>query len=194
MRVVVITPPSPVVTMEQAKAHLRVDGTDDDALIMAYVAAATGHIDGPDGWLGRAIGEQVLEAFVDHLGDVAVCLPYPPIVSVEAVRYLDTAGVLQTLAPDRYELIGNSLVTGYRVAWPVTLDRREAARVRYRAGYAFEPEADEPVDAVPPAIRAAILLMVGDLWSQRETTAAQSAVVPMSTSVTNLLAPFRIWR
>ena len=56
MRVFVVTPPEPVVSIDEAKDHLRVDGDGEDALIEGLVAAATGHIDGPNGWLGRAIG------------------------------------------------------------------------------------------------------------------------------------------
>jgi uncharacterized phiE125 gp8 family phage protein len=187
MRVFVATPPTPVVTWEEADAHLKLDGdTDQQAEVEAMIAAATGHIDGPMGWLGRAIGVQTLEARVDHLDDCARALPYPPVIETVEIKYLDPAGTLQTLAADQYELIGNSLVTAWQGTWPATLARSEAVRVRYRAGY----------EIIPPPIRAAILLMLGDLYRNRDTVAAgtvTASAVPMSTTVTALLAPYRVY-
>ncbi len=66
MPVVVVSPPAPLVGLDLLKQHLRVDGSDDDALITAYAAAAQGQIDGPAGWLGRAIGPQTLELRLDR--------------------------------------------------------------------------------------------------------------------------------
>ena len=46
MRRVLIAPSSaPVVTLEEAKRHLRVDHDDDDALIAGMIAAAASHLD-----------------------------------------------------------------------------------------------------------------------------------------------------
>ncbi len=57
----VIDPPAPLVTLERVKAHLRVDGAEEDDLIAVYIAAAQATIDGPGGWLGRALGRQTIE-------------------------------------------------------------------------------------------------------------------------------------
>lgn len=185
MRVFVVTPPAPVVTLEEAKAHLKRDGDDDDALITAYVAAATGHIDGPDGWLGRAIGVQILEArFGGSCGDT-VRLPFPPFIELVSVSYHDTGGVEQMADLADFDAFGSDLAP-VASAWPWASGsaRRDGIRIRYRAGY----------ETLPPAIRAAILLMTGDLYRNRDTTAAAGAVaIPMSTTVANLLAPFRVF-
>lgn len=184
MRVVVATPPAPVISTAEAKAHLRVDGSDDDALIDSYIASATAHIDGPAGWLDCAIGVQTLEARLDRL-DGDIVLPFPPVVDIVSVSYLTAGGATAVLAPTGYELFGNQLSTAWNASWPATASRREAVRVQYRAGY----------DVVPYAIRAAILLMVGDLYANRETavTGISAASVPMSTTVAALLGPFRVF-
>lgn len=185
MRVFVVTPPLPVVNLEEAKRHLRVEGEDEDGLIQAYVAAATGHIDGPDGWLGRAIGEQMLEVRFDAACGGTVRLPFPPFVELVSVSYLDSDGIEQMADLGDLEAFGSDLAPA-RGGWPWASGsaRREGVRVRYRAGYTV----------VPGPIRAAILLMVGDLYRNRETVAATSmTAVPMSTTVENLLAPFRVY-
>ncbi|KQP34298.1 hypothetical protein ASF27_01685 [Methylobacterium sp. Leaf102] len=83
MRVRVVTPPAPILTVEQAKRHLRVEGGDEDAYIVDLIAVATAWIDGPDGWLGRALGEQVLEAVVPSSAWAGErWLPLPPLLDI----------------------------------------------------------------------------------------------------------------
>lgn len=188
MTVVVVEPPAPFVDLATAKAHLRVDHGDDDTLIEAYIAAACAHIDGPAGWLRRAIGEQTLEARFDSFRNGrcdVIRLPNPPIVDVVAVKYLAADGAEQTLDPEAYELTGgNELRPAYGTSWPTAQSYADAVRVTYDAGY-----------ATPPApVVAAVLLMVGDLYEHRETTSDGAASpVQMSTIVENLLAPYRVW-
>lgn len=196
MRVLVITPPDPVVTLEQAKAHLKVDADDEDVLIEAYVAAATGHIDGPDGWLGRALGAQVLEARCDAGCGSVIRLPFRPIIELVSVSYLDGSGVEQMADLDAFDLRGCDLApVASSWPWAAGSSRAEAVRVRYRAGYPDDPSGSEPRSTLPPAIRAAILLMIGDLYRNRSTASIglSAGMVPMSTTVENLLAPFRVF-
>ncbi|WP_404711490.1 head-tail connector protein [Sphingomonas sp. MMS24-J13] len=202
MRAVVITPPGPVVTYEQAVARLKLGGGDGErADVDGMIAAATGIIDGPDGYLGRAIGVQTIEARFDHfchqdqLRCGEIILPFPPLIELVSVSYIDGSGAVQTVDPSAYEMLGQTLVPAFGTAWPTPRWQRESVRVRYRAGYPAT-NADPPVSTVPPAIITAILLMVGDLYRFRETVMAGSAkteAIPMSTKVETLLGPFRVF-
>jgi uncharacterized phiE125 gp8 family phage protein len=188
MEIVVITPPAPVVTWAEADKHLKLDGDDSERdLVESYIAAATGTIDGPEGWLGRSLGMQTLEVLLDGFGCGAIKLPCGPIVSIESVTWIDSDGLTQTIAPEGYELLHGQLVPAFGTRWPNSLSRDGLwpARIRYQAGY----------DVLPAPIKAAILLMVGDLYRNRETTAPVSILgpVPMSTTVENLLGPIRRW-
>lgn len=189
MSVVVITRPEPLVDIDTAKAHLRVDHNDDDTLIAAYIAAACAHIDGPGGWLNAAIGAQTLElrrdSFIDRRCD-SIDLPFSPVREVVSVKYLDADGVEQTADPTSYVLASDAVLhPAYGTSWPSPRYTADAVRIRYDAGYEQAPE----------AVVAAVLLMVGDLYQRRESTTDGSATaVPMSTSVENLLAPYRAWR
>lgn len=184
MYVSVITPPAPILDLAAAKKHLRVDAAnaDEDDLIVALVAAATSWIDGPSGWLGRAIGLQTLEARFDYLACEFVALPYGPVVSpIVSFKYLDGDGVEQTLPTSVYQLLTDdriALLSGQ--SWPSLYTDAQAVRIRYQAGY----------PTVPAAIKAAVLLMVGFLYAARE---APSGDVLSSGAVRALLSPFRRW-
>lgn len=185
MSVVVITPPGPLIELALTKAHLRVRHADDDALINSYIAAVSAHIDGPDGWLNRAVGQQVLELRTHCFGSYSLILPYPPVISITSVKYTDRAGEEQVVDPAIYREIDGGLARKTLAAWPTDLaSEPDAARIRYVAGFT----------STPPSIVAAALLMVGDLYANRETSVIGTiaAAIPMSASAENLLAPFRV--
>ena len=185
MRVVVLTPPEPVVTSEEADAHLRLGGDDEEKVFVeSLIAAATGHIDGPDGWLGRALGEQELEAYLPAPEfDRILHLPFPPVIEVSSIEARTDDG-WDLIDPAVYETRGAEVWRRPVARWPAWLDDQEAVRVTYRAGY----------ETVPAPIKAAILLMVGDMFRSRASFATMTTTkVPMSVTVERLLAPFRVW-
>lgn len=177
MSVVVVTPPAPLVERDLAKKHLRVDGVAEDTLIDLYIAAACGHIDGPGAYLGRAVGEQTLEWSLDQFplcGGMA--LPVSPTLAVVSVKYIDAVGVEQTLDPADYRLVDGVVLRALGGSFPSTPMDFGGVRVRWTAGYA----------ATPPAIAAAVLLITGDLYKNREF------VPTLSNTVENLLRPYRV--
>lgn len=177
--------PAAVIDVEEARRHLRVDHHDDDLLIASLVAAATAHLDGWAGILGRALGTQTWRVDLPDFCD-RMRLPLVPVASVTSVKYSDTANVEQTVSSSIYRLTADAIgsfverVSGQ--SWPAVYDRPDAVRITFVAGEA----------TVPAPIKAAILLMVGDLYANRETVAAANvAAVPMSATVDALLAPYR---
>ncbi len=190
MSVVVIDPPeSPVVSLEEAKAHLRVDHDDDNDYIESLVAVATVTIDGPTGWLGRCLVEQTLEWRGPGFGPCDGRLPYPPVAEIESVKYDDGAGIEQTVPGADYRLVGQPsqprLVLGFGASWPSARCQEEAVRVRYTAGYG------DPED-VPAPIKHAILMMVSELYENREA-ATDAPRTELPFAVTALLSTFRIF-
>lgn len=186
MRVVVVEAPEPIVSLDEAKLHLRVDGDGEDALIAGMVAAATAHIDGPDGWLGRAIGVQTLEARFDVYESVqGLSLPYPPVLSLISFSWIDGDRVEQAGDLAAVELVGSRVTPVADQPWSGLRVGDEVLRVRYRAGY----------ETVPAPIHAAVLLMAEDLYRNRGQVATMTASpAPMQPTVLNLLSPFRVWR
>lgn len=178
------------VSLPEAKAHLRVDHDDDDALIGALVEAATGHLDGRTGMLGRAIVTQTWRA---KMRCWPVCgriwLPLGDVSEIVAVKYRDDDDVEQTLAPTDYRgpfvnACGTWIERAPSVAWPNLSDRQDAISIEWKAGFGAAAE-------VPPAIKQAILLLIGQWYETRETITLGETVVEMPFAVTALISPYR---
>jgi len=213
MTTIVITPPAELpVSLDYAKRQLRISDTDDDELISDLIAAATGAIDGPSGWLGRALITQTLEHQTDEFGtqlgvfpstDTNIYLPCRPIVSITSVKYDDSSLVEQTISASAYRFVQpNVLGLASGSSWPTAYAQTGAVRIRYVAGYG-------DADDVPAAIRQAIVLAVKDLYSlgERNLFVARKSIVGVSDtqyvvsdSASNiifkaserLLAPYRV--
>lgn len=196
-RVIVITPPASVVSLDEAKEHLRVRHDTEDDLIEDKVALATGYLDGPDGILNRAIGIQTLEA---ELPSFDCRLPCPEIITIESVKYLDSDRAEQTIAAENYTFHGRYLVPATSYSWPSIYSgtyahRLPRVRVRYVAGYAVDPTADTLVQDLPERLKAAILLITGDLYKNREATVTGTiaASIPLTTTIDNLKQRFQVY-
>jgi uncharacterized phiE125 gp8 family phage protein len=186
------------ITLAQAKAHLRVDHDQDDDLITAYIAAASSHVDGKDGFLGRALVQQTWELVIDQFPCNEIQIPLPPLQEIVSVIYDNTAGAAITLAPTAYD-VDTVSEPGWIVpaigGWPTSLfDGINAVRIRYTAGYA--PTTDSPPDLIaniPGAIKAAMLLHIGSLYAQRESILIGTNVMPLPWGAEQLLRRYRVW-
>lgn len=186
MNTIVITAPPAIVSWAEAKAHLRLDGDDEKAYVEALVAAATAWIDGPAGWLGRAIGEQDLETRFSEFCDRMLLMA--PVIEIDAVEYVDETGESKPVDGTAYRVVGQQsrphLSPAYGLSWPHARCDPDAVRVRYSAGYL----------EIPAPIRQAILLLVGQWYEAREAVKIGSAVNEMPFAVEALLGPFRVYR
>lgn len=181
--VLLTRPTDPVVTLDEVKAHLNVFHGDDDAMLTIYLAAAVATIDpARGGWLGRALRPQTWQLRRDGFPTCGIELPYPPLISVTSFKYDDADGDEQTLVADTdYRVIGgDGLIAGkselapvYGGAWPTARCDHGSVRITYQAGYPVA--GGEVVDAMPEQIKAWVLLVVGSLYSQRESVATTSS-------------------
>lgn len=173
-------------TLAEAKLHLRVDGSDEDALITPLITAARRMAEQRS---GRALCSQTWELALDAFPASAIALPLPPSQSITSIKYLDPAGAEQTLASDQYALdnYGSQhwVLPAQDVTWPDTLDAANAVKVRFVAGYGAA--ADVPAD-----IRAWLLLAIGTLYARRETVVDGQAAELPGGFWQSLLDPYRI--
>ena len=182
------------VTLEEAKAHLRLDSDADDAYVSALVTAARERV---ELFLRRALITQVFEYTLDGFpaspariyATSVIDLPRPPLQSVESIKYIDTAGNVQTIAPEDYVADASSNEIG-RVAlawnrfWPITRCSINSVIIQFTAGYGDAGE------DVPQAIRQGILIEVSNLYENREDVVVGQAISMLSLSE-RLLWPYR---
>jgi uncharacterized phiE125 gp8 family phage protein len=180
--VLVTAPAAPVVTLADAKKHLRVDHTDDDDMITALIAAATSYLDGWSGiLLGRALVNQTWRQDF-HCFERKLRLPLAPVSAVSSVKWRNTDGEIATIAADNYALQADHrgplvrFEDGY--SFPSPLYETGGVLVEFVAGYGASGA------AVPPAIQSAIILHVKANYDPVDRDALMSAVHA-------LVAPFR---
>ena len=189
----VTAPTEEPVTLEEAKAHLRVDESDEDGLIAALISAAVSHIDGWSGILGRCMVTQTwgesFDGFPSGYHGNKLRLRLDPNLSITWIKYSDSANVEQTLSQTVYEGpfvddIGPYVALRENQVWPSTYERYDAVTVRYTVGYRAAAQ-------VPHAIRQAILLLVGHWYYSREAVVLSKAPAELPFAVSALLAPYR---
>lgn len=177
--------PEPI-TLDEAKAHLRVIGSDEDGHLTGLIIAAR---EMAEGRLNRTIRQRAItEVFSGwHEGLV---LPKPPVVSVESITYTDADGTVQTLPPEDYyagvhvEPAIVELAPGFRA--PALHFRRHPIAVTYIAGYG--------AGDVPRAIIQWMLLAIGAMYQNRESVVTGISVAALPEDFMQLLIqPYRVY-
>lgn len=180
------------VSLAEAKAHLRYEDDDQDALISALIGAA---VDYAQNFLGRSLLDQAWDYYLDSF-DAAkpLTIPLPPLIEVVGLFYLDSAGDEQEFSAASYSVDNSSeparISLLYGGTWPTAIAQANAIRVRFRAGYLNTDS--PPVAAVPFAIKAAILLTVGTLFEHRETVVIGQTAVTLPFGAEQLLRQYRV--
>lgn len=149
---ILIAPPTvEPLSRQQAKDHLRVTTSDEDALIDGLIVAARSHV---EGYLGAALVLQSRRLLLDGF-PAYIDLEHGPVRAVQSIQYLDEAGELQTLAADQYRLDKYSrparITPEYDVTWPATRPVTNAVIVNYTAGHLVPFVADAGTDVLTAA-------------------------------------------
>jgi uncharacterized phiE125 gp8 family phage protein len=174
------------VTLAEAKLHLRVDFSDEDAVITRLIYAAT---DQAEIYMGRSIEKRLhtlkLKEFPS--GREPLLLPRPPLANVEtSITYFNTAGSSASiLVADLIEQTGEEpmVVPARYASWPSVDDQRPLPiSIPYQAGYTNAA-------AVPSLIKQAILLQVGALYEFRENL-SETPAAKIALGFHDLLRPY----
>lgn len=152
-------------SLAEAKAQLRVDEDDEDALIESMIKAAVLEIDSPRGWLGKSLITRTLRLTFDSTPPRIISLPGPPTTSISSVTYRDSDDEFVTIDADDYlyDLTGEPALLWPVDCWPSDIAcGPDCFRVQYVSGYAS-------AGAVPDNIKRWMLARVADMYRDRET-------------------------
>ncbi len=180
MPISLTTPPTvEPVTLVEAKAHLRVDSSDEDSLITAWITAARQYIEDRT-WrqLCTATYTLKLDTFPNYgscaksgwMFDGIIYVPRPPLQSVTSIAYTDTNNVTQTWSASNYLVDAVSepgrISAAYNTYWPFIRGNAFAnGSIVFVAGYGLAV-------SVPTPLKQALLLLVSHFNENREATSA----------------------
>lgn len=155
----ITAPATEPVSVETAKAFLRVDGTSDDTLITALIAGARETCEEIS---RRAFITQTWEMILDAFPpDLRLTLYRPLLQSVTSVKYYDSDGVEATWTDYIVDTSSDPGVLLFNSLPSVTLRDSGGVVVRYVAGYGSATN-------VPQRIKDAILGLVAYRYENRE--------------------------
>lgn len=190
-------PATEPVSSAEAKAHCKIEVTEDDTLVASLITAARQHV---ESYTRLALVTQTWDLSLDFEWPIEtvrgvrqrrIVLPKQPVQSVTSITYYDVNGDSQTLAADQYVLAkidtGDWVIDqAYGVTWPTLRDRLGAVVVRVVAGYGN-------ASAVPQALKQAMLLLIGHWYEQRETVNVVNITSEIPFTTKALLAPYRVF-
>lgn len=201
---VIALPDRNLVTLDEVKQFLRIDGTADDEMLLSFIPAATDyleqhcnrkfltqtvemHMDGfsmiNDEKL-LALGPGMHDAFIgDYTSSMSfIDLPFRPIQSVTSIKTYGVDNTETTFSSSFYTLDknGGKIYLNTGAVWPTDLRDHDAVKVTYVCGFG-----DAPAD-VPAAIRHAVKSYLGQMYECRGGCDA-------SESCKAMLSPYRIF-
>lgn len=179
------------VTLAEAKLHLRVDHDDEDTLITNLIKVARELVEDAT-W--RTLLTTTWELRLDNWPGMPLQMPKAPLQSIVSIKYMDEDGLETTVAStvydaDTYSEPGRLFFKKDQV-WPsVNLYERGGVRIQFKAGWLAAAN-------VPYKIKAAMQLLIGHLYENREEVIISSGLTPvvLPAGVNALLASEKVWK
>lgn len=165
----------PPLTLELAKAHLRVgDAAHDDELIAAKLEMAVAVA---EDMTGRIIQEKVVVFDLLAPDDDTILLRMP----VHTAEVMELSVAQDSIPKDKYTLLNSD----YEDILFVDAEYAgKQIRVKAVVGYSKE--------SIPPAIKTAILLILGTLYDNESDNIVGRSVSELSLTAEKLLLPWRV--
>lgn len=184
---IVVAPTEYPIDIDDAKAQARVDEDDTDVIaeLTRKLAAATSAC---ETYTRRQFMPATWAAKFDGFPCGPIVLEKLPIRSITSVKYIDTAGIEQTLSPSLYQpVVGDTdafIAPAYGADWPSTkAGTFNTVTVTFEAGY-------EDQDAVPDSIKEAVRLRLGGFYRNRENVVTGTSATALPEAVQSLLDPY----
>jgi uncharacterized phiE125 gp8 family phage protein len=131
-----------------------------------------------------------------------IYIPYPPLISLDSLKYTDTNGVVQTLAPSAYIVDSISepgkVTPAFNTFWPQAQAIMNAVQITFTCGWGKIATGADPAQGgiasdVPSSVRLAMLMAIQHWYENREAVNDKGSMmkeVPLGFN--SLLGQYRI--
>ncbi len=157
----VIAPTSEPLTLTEAKLYLRVDHSDDDAVITRMIAASRRKA---ESYVRRSLITQSWRLMFDDYAPTIFALPRGPVQSITHVKLIAKDGAETTLDASAYHTTAGNKKLVFDISPMAHL-----VEVQYVAGYG------EAAD-VPVAIKQGMLGHIATMYDTRDITVAPDGI------------------
>lgn len=174
-------PATEPLTLDDVKAHLRLDNADEDGLLASLITTARDHLERMTGLLPITQGWRL---YLDQAPqDGVIQILKGPLQRIEAARFYDAAGQAvaipaPTIAFERNGFPARVTLRAPCAGLPVEID--------FTAGLAATG------NEVPGSIRRALLLHVAAMFEYRGAVNAADQPAVLPEGYDRLIAPFRL--
>lgn len=191
MRKVLITPTTlELVTLPEAKLHVRVDNTDDDPDVTAKLLTAIGMAEEK---LGRILLDSTWALWLDCWPmSYVIAIPGGQLISVTSITYFEADNNPLTFSSANYTVLGigeeheGRILLNDGESWPSeTIRAADGIKIQFRAGY-------QSAAAVRSEFKSLAMLLLGELYEHREVTV--DAVRQSTGKSVEALASKRLWK
>lgn len=169
-------PASYPVALADVKAAADVTFTDDDDLLNALIAAATGVVEEMTG--KSLIAQSWTRTSEGVSGKTCISLKRPPVTSLTSITYYDGDNSSQTFDTANVYLVKDEdrAIIEPIDSWPTMYDRPDALAIEFASGYS----------TVPPELVQAIKMLVAE-WYDNNLTASEAKRMEVPFGVSTLV-------
>ena len=173
-----VAPTQKPITLEEAKAFLRVTDTADDATINLLIGAVTDHVENVT---NRQLNTATYELYSNNL---ITKLPKNPIQSLSKIEYMDVDGSYVELDDTTYYLYENNGVALINYSeFPSIYVHEKAIKITCVSGYV----------KVPDAIKSYMNVTISTLYENREKFFVGASIAEFSNEfIENMLSSYRV--
>lgn len=176
---------APVISVDEIKAQVRQDLSDEDVLIAGLANAASEAV---QRLTGKALVTQGWDWRIAR-PDGRLTLPLSPVQAITSLAYCDPADVVQALDVNDFYFVSSDdvaiLEPKSAAAWPAMSDRPDALTVSFTAGFGA-------ASTIPADLRQAALMLAAH-WYENRAAASARSLSNVPSGVDYLISLHKAW-
>lgn len=179
-------------TLGEVQSHLKVSG--EATYLTSLVKTSRMMV---ERYLNRSLIVQTWTAYYKRWG-CELCLPYPPVIAVNSVKYYDLNGALQTLSPSNYWVNDKRQPGQVEYVYDFTPPELQYGRpnviaVEFTAGYLASGTDAEKQAAVPEPIKHGMKILLTDMYENRGQYVIGNNANKLPGFVVDLIHSYKIY-